>query len=554
MERLLLYVHYNQHNKVDNHVVYQLKQIRHIYDKLIFISNSQISSPDYEDLTKEVQIDYFLQRKNEGFDFAGWKDGLMLLGFETVSNYNSVTIMNDTCYGPLWDLLPHYEYYDEQDIDFWGMTSHPAMLPDRNFIPKHLQSYFIVFKKSLISSPYFAEFWERIRNFTTVQEAIEFGEIYLTTYFKGKGFKYSSLIENDVQQNKSTVNLTIVRPEILLDYKVPFIKVKAFPNTFAQAPYLLDKIKMISAYPTDLITNHLSNSLLPTPAYLGRTKLLQGNPEKARVERIAIVIFIFSERNEVFDNIIKKLDAISYCTDLFIITNNNVAAEQFSTVAFNRFESVQFFKNRLLWQLVDDLKETDFVGVFTIDSSNGFYEQCSIEEVHNSLLANIDAVATNFRKNPRLGLVFADLPMDQQLKYPLSNKNLLNELHEEWQAAKQQKNLVIAEETEFIEPPHKSFWLRTESLSQLADCKMNCRFAVYILWGIDMDYAIVANRQYLPAIFRQVGEKYSSEHQSKELDRMNFLNKCDYLFSPTRSLIKYELKKIILRFCQIYHR
>ena len=184
MKRLLLYVHYNQHNKVDDHVVYQLKQIRHIYDTLIFISNSQILSSDYVELTKAVQIDYFLQRKNEGFDFAGWKDGLMLLGFETVSSYNSVTIMNDTCYGPLWDLLPHYEYYDEQDIDFWGMTSHPAMLPDRNFIPKHLQSYFIVFKKNLISSPYFVEFWARIRNFTTVQEAIEFGEIYLTTYFK----------------------------------------------------------------------------------------------------------------------------------------------------------------------------------------------------------------------------------------------------------------------------------------------------------------------------------------------------------------------------------
>ncbi|HFI0596306.1 TPA: rhamnan synthesis F family protein, partial [Streptococcus suis] len=244
----------------------------------------------------------------------------------------------------------------------------------------------------------------------------------------------------------------------------------------------------------------------------------------------------------------------SYCTDLFIVTTNNIAAEQFSTVAFHRFESVQFFKNRLLWQLVDDLKETDFVGVFTIDSSNGFYEQSSIEEVHNSLLANIDAVATNFRKNPRLGLVFADLPMDQQLKYPLSNKELLNELHEEWQAAKQQKNLVIAEETEFIEPPHKSFWLRTESLSQLADCKMNSRFAVYILWGIDMDYAIVANSQYLPAIFRHAGEKYSSEHQPKEFDRMNFWNKCDYLFSPMRTLIKYELKKIILRFYQIYHR
>ena len=41
MQRLLLYVHYNKFNFISGHVLYQLENIRPLYSRVVFISNSQ---------------------------------------------------------------------------------------------------------------------------------------------------------------------------------------------------------------------------------------------------------------------------------------------------------------------------------------------------------------------------------------------------------------------------------------------------------------------------------------------------------------------------------
>ncbi|HFU4489528.1 TPA: rhamnan synthesis F family protein, partial [Streptococcus suis] len=223
MRRLLLYVHYNKFNGIDDHVIYQLKNIRHIYDEIVFISNSKFSSFDYNLLCQQVQIENFLQRKNEGFDFGGWKDGISLIGKDKIKTFDSVTFMNDTCYGPLWDILPQYSIYEEQiqTIDFWGMTSHPSFFSNRKIVPKHLQSYFIVFQGTVLKSQYFFQFWDEITLFETIEEAIEFGEIHLTQYFLEKKYRYSSLLESRTDQKRLGINISMEKPEILLENKIP---------------------------------------------------------------------------------------------------------------------------------------------------------------------------------------------------------------------------------------------------------------------------------------------------------------------------------------------
>ena len=42
MKRLLLYVHFNKYNDLSSHVEYQLTQMRPLFSKLVFISNSQL--------------------------------------------------------------------------------------------------------------------------------------------------------------------------------------------------------------------------------------------------------------------------------------------------------------------------------------------------------------------------------------------------------------------------------------------------------------------------------------------------------------------------------
>ena len=101
--RLLLYVHFNRNNQLSEHVLYQLQQLRHNFEEIYFISNSKMTDGDFVRLTDSKLADGFLQRENVGYDFAAWAEAMKHYGFDKLANYDSVTIMNDTCFGPVYD-------------------------------------------------------------------------------------------------------------------------------------------------------------------------------------------------------------------------------------------------------------------------------------------------------------------------------------------------------------------------------------------------------------------------------------------------------------------
>lgn len=106
MNRVLLYVHFNKYNKVSKHIYYQLEKLRPLFTTVVFISNSKVEQKELENLQKQRLIDSFIQRENKGFDFAAWHDGMMKIGFDDLTLCDSLTIMNDTCFGPLWGMAP----------------------------------------------------------------------------------------------------------------------------------------------------------------------------------------------------------------------------------------------------------------------------------------------------------------------------------------------------------------------------------------------------------------------------------------------------------------
>ena len=118
MKRLLLYVHYNKYDELSGHVLYQLEQLRPLFSKLIVISNSQLTGSALQTL-KDLGVEKVLQRENLGFDFAAWRDGMAHVGFDHLTDFDSVTLMNDTCFGPLWDMTDLVEGFEKRsNVDF----------------------------------------------------------------------------------------------------------------------------------------------------------------------------------------------------------------------------------------------------------------------------------------------------------------------------------------------------------------------------------------------------------------------------------------------------
>ena len=175
MKRILFFVHFNKYDGLSKHVLYLLEHIKHIYSRIIIISNSKLN--EQQAATLAGLSHSVIERKNTGFDFGAWKETLLQEGWENLEHYDSVTLMNDTCFGPVFDMEQTYKAMEERQYDFWGMTVHPTTrhgMPGNNWaIPEHLQSYFLCFNKKVVASKTFQKFWHKVKNMRKVNYVIQ---------------------------------------------------------------------------------------------------------------------------------------------------------------------------------------------------------------------------------------------------------------------------------------------------------------------------------------------------------------------------------------------
>lgn len=282
--RVLFYAHYNKFDRVEDYVLYQLQKMRPIFGKIVFISNTPVSTDDQARLN--ALCDKLIQRQNVGYDFAAWRDGMSDFGWDELTKLDQVTVMNDTCFGPLFDFGAIYESMESRKVDFWGMTTNIALtdlLQDSSgkviFAPAHIQSYYMTFNQAVVSAPVFKEFWTGVKDFTDVLDVITNYEIQLTQLLAANGFTYSSYYDavqywgvEELDKTKVDISAwstgdmtkynpgyTCNRPMWLLQTveKYPFIKTKAVRLVPAQLDALRAFIIDKTDYPVQLIDAYI---------------------------------------------------------------------------------------------------------------------------------------------------------------------------------------------------------------------------------------------------------------------------------------------------------
>ena len=257
MNRILLYIHYNKFDEVSEHVLYQLEQIKPLFSRVILISNSHLEK-NYMRKLEMIGITEIIQRANIGFDFAAWRDGMEYAGFDHLEKYDSVTLMNDTCIGPLWSLEPYFRSFESAiDCDFWGMTN----FKKTKYFQEHVQSYFVSYYQSVVSSKVFQKFWMSIKNFENVRQVIDRYETRLTSKLKKSGFNYQ-VVFNTLHENSDEMvhpDFSYYKPFKILEHRVPVLKVKAIQAHPLQADQLKNKIREVSDFPIEILNSVYSS-------------------------------------------------------------------------------------------------------------------------------------------------------------------------------------------------------------------------------------------------------------------------------------------------------
>ena len=257
MNRILLYIHYNKFDEVSEHVLYQLEQINPLFSRVILISNSHLEK-NYMRKLEMIGITEIIQRANIGFDFAAWRDGMEYVGFDHLEKYDSVTLMNDTCIGPLWPLEPYFRSFESAiDCDFWGMTN----FKKTKYFREHVQSYFVSYSREVVSSKVFKSFWMNVKSYDNVRQVIDNYETKFTSDLKRTGFNYQ-VVFNTLEEKSDDMlhpDFSYYRPFDILNHRVPFLKLKALQSHQEQANQLKCEIKSISDFPSEILENVYSS-------------------------------------------------------------------------------------------------------------------------------------------------------------------------------------------------------------------------------------------------------------------------------------------------------
>ncbi|ABN44900.1 Rhamnan synthesis protein F [Streptococcus sanguinis] len=417
MERILLYVHFNKCNHISGHVFYQLEQLKPLFSKIIFISNSPLSNEDKCRLREDLGISDLLERDNRGFDFAAWRDGMNWLGFDTLQNSDSLTLMNDTCFGPLWDLAPIYQRFEEDpQVDFWGMTN----FRKTRYFEEHLQSYFVTFKQSVLKDKSFREFWSQVEDFTDVQDVIDHYETQFTKRFVEAGFRYQSLLDTRQEEAGELVHpdFSYYKPLRILEAKIPFLKVKALTGNPFLARYLLEDLETNSSYPTSLIRQHLFYYFGPDlPCLLQDKYLSQATSNYRTVQPVLLHIHVTDF--PIFQQYQDKLFSLSSQYQYLLTTNQPEVLKQLQTALGHLGNKVQIILSQKshAWLAMLEQKEIlqnyAYIGHLSthrLVENQAVFDQAMRSDLINMMVDYADASIEALEQDSAEGLVIPDLP------------------------------------------------------------------------------------------------------------------------------------------------
>ncbi len=278
--RAAIFVHYDKHNIIDDYVYFYLQELQQNSSYLVFVSTAKLPEEDVATLSKYCSK--VIVRENVGYDFMSYKIGLESFDYQ---EYDEVVICNDSVYGPIYSLKDVFNAMQHKECDFWGIT-------DNKDIQYHLQSYFLVFRKKILNSQVFLDFWDDVKVLNNKNDIIKKYEVGLTQILIKAGFSsqvYASFKPTNIQKTimfakKLTpckifkkINALLTQKssikrigklnsthyfykELLVIDKVPFIKIELLRDNPLNVN--LNEIERLitkfTNYNFSLIKNHLS--------------------------------------------------------------------------------------------------------------------------------------------------------------------------------------------------------------------------------------------------------------------------------------------------------
>ena len=232
VRRLAVYIHYSSAKVISAADWYMLQELKKSAD-IVFVNNGQLPGKELKrvgGLVKKVIV-----RENRGYDFGAWRDALKEID---LTGYEELILLNNSILGPFYSFDTIFDRMAQSTADFWGMSEFPLTVNPRReeakalpngIIPKHIQSYFMVFKKQVFVSDAFKTFWKNVQDETSLPNVVARYETRLSNLLEEAGFKSDVFLKTaqrlqEVDKITPEYNAIYCRPQDFLVLGFPFLK------------------------------------------------------------------------------------------------------------------------------------------------------------------------------------------------------------------------------------------------------------------------------------------------------------------------------------------
>lgn len=500
MKRIAIYFFWDKDGIVDDYNIYMLEDLRENVEKIVIVSNGKLGEEGYAKFEKVA--DLIIERENRGFDVWAYKEGIEYIGWDGLSEYDELILMNFTNYGPVYPFAEMFKEMDRMDIDFWGITEHyghdfdPYGKCKYGYIPRHIQSSFIAVRKRMIASDEFHEYWEKMPEVNDYADAICLHEAIFTEDFTRKGFKSSVYVKTQDLRDYSNYPLMLYPLELVKNRRCPIFKRKTFYNLYEEfldiscgqsAMEFFEFLKNETDYNLDLIWDNLlrTANMADIKERMQLNYVLPANYSKKKETNARIALFMH----------IYNMDMVEYCkkyaknmpenADILITTDTEKKADfikdSFKDFGENRIKVI-LIENRgrdvsaLLVGLKLYYEQYDYI-CFAHDKKSEYDKPYMIGEsfayhCFENILGSKDYVhnlVTLFDENPRLGLAVPPTPCHGSYYYLVGSEWRDNYVNVKKQLEQWEWKVPISEDKAPVAPFGTMFWFRPAALKPLFD-------------------------------------------------------------------------------------
>jgi hypothetical protein len=179
--RLAIFIHWSKNDRISDHDQNLIHCLASEFDQVLVVCNrngtSNRNQPIIDNPDNKIQI---IERVNEGYDFGGYKDGMLLIR-EFSDAFSEVLLINNSIFllkSSLTELMQ-----DVRDIEF-DVTSITSST-EETF---HLQSYFLHFKKRTLKDSGIWDWFSQLETNSNKRATVTSLEIPFSAQMNTLGF------------------------------------------------------------------------------------------------------------------------------------------------------------------------------------------------------------------------------------------------------------------------------------------------------------------------------------------------------------------------------